>query len=398
MAKITIKNQVNEALPAERERGLVGYFDGPFACGTDYYQADFDTVVDGMTIVIEAKSDIPFDTQQMFLCEGLNNTGVTTHPLWFYQKNRLITAFNNASGGTSDGSWMTGNFQFKNFYSATYSNGELKIYFNGDLVDTTTFSARDPILLTGFVVGASKLGTNLFNGTIYSVRVFDTALTQEEIASYSNGTTWNYENQAELVVPMTDAFHVDASNASAVDGTPVVISGATKLTDRRGYAFDGDDYMTIDVSDGRLDGTGDKTFVVMAKQNNEGTEYFFDSEPDRAYLLLYSDGRYQGGMPGSPGAIPFSTWGQYFSRGGFNVFVLRREGGTVSTWVNGTRVSEASVSVGDFDINSVYIGTRATIGANLNGEVNWFGAWNRALTELQIKDLTGKLQRSINET
>jgi hypothetical protein len=75
-----------------------------------------------------------------------------------------------------------------------------------------------------------------------------------------------------------------------------------------------------------------------------------------------------------------------------NVFVLRRPGGL---WVNGVNVIGGNSGTTDIDINTLSIGGRLGLGAE--ADFHWFGAWNRALTELQIKDLTGKLQRSINE-
>jgi hypothetical protein len=57
MAKITIKNQVNEALPAERERGLVGYYRGPFA-KADYYQTGPQPHVSASrTVIVRARFD-----------------------------------------------------------------------------------------------------------------------------------------------------------------------------------------------------------------------------------------------------------------------------------------------------------------------------------------------------
>jgi hypothetical protein len=396
MALITINNQVADALPAERERGLIAKFDGHFVCGVDYYeQEDASASFGAMTAIVEVSfSDPENESGYIFDADPSNKIAMAIQP-----SGQLFVYFAGQVTATPDSTWREGLLAGDVIQLAfvVNSSNQYFIYANGVKEQGPIGKAATSVDNLKMTLGGNSVGGELINGTVHSFRLFNRALTQGEIASYVDGTPFDALSDASLVVPMTDAFHIDASNAKAVDGTPVVISGAAKLTDRRGYAFSGSDYMNIDLSDGRLDGTGDKTFVVVAKQSNEGTEYFFDSEPDRAYLLLYSDGRYQGGMPGSPGAIPLSTWGQYFNRSGFNVFVLRREGGTISTWINGAKVSEASVSIEDLDINSVYIGTRATIGANLNGEVYWFGSWNRALTQLEIADLGQRIRAGLNE-
>jgi hypothetical protein len=79
---------------------------------------------------------------------------------------------------------------------ATRSGNTLKIYFDGTQQTTTTFSSTDTLSLvanTEFTIGArgtGQLGNSPLNGSISNFKIYDVALTAEEVAmEYALGRT-----------------------------------------------------------------------------------------------------------------------------------------------------------------------------------------------------------------
>jgi hypothetical protein len=67
--------------------------------------------------------------------------------------------------------------------AGTYDGSEMKLYVNGELVGT--LSAPEPDTFTNPVTMGSGYGTGWFlNGTIDEVRIYNRALTEEEIRDH----------------------------------------------------------------------------------------------------------------------------------------------------------------------------------------------------------------------
>src|SRR5215510_4652587 len=73
--------------------------------------------------------------------------------------------------------------------AGTFDGSSLKLYVNGVLVGTRTFTGPMPIGTGPRRIGGHSLGQQFFKGTIDEVRIFNRALSQAEIQADINATT-----------------------------------------------------------------------------------------------------------------------------------------------------------------------------------------------------------------
>lgn len=129
----------------------------------------------------------------------------------------------------------------------------VKVYFGGVLQTLAGSSGVMPAVMPvcgdNFILGAANVsGSILDSGSFGNVKIFNTALTAQEVLDYSNNSTFNYRNKASLSLPMTMANH-DPTNVRTLDRSgkgrnATLGDGATPTTyptknSNRGYAFDG---------------------------------------------------------------------------------------------------------------------------------------------------------------
>ena len=157
---------------------------------------------------------------------------------------------------------------------ATYDGTTLKLYIDGVLqsaTDTAT-SILYPTSNKTLQVGHYFNGSNSWDGTIKDLKIFNTALTAQEAADYYNRTTWRYREHTKFYLPMRAEQHdpvnvrtLDASgngkNGTLGDGSTAT-TYPTKLT-RRGYSFDGGDYIAMPNSDPIWSGTAGYTIAMV---------------------------------------------------------------------------------------------------------------------------------------
>ena len=133
-------------------------------------------------------------------------------------------------------------------------SGSTQIYVDGAAsgAAVNTAGITMDIATNNFSVAISGGGGGEFGGELKDIKIFDTLLTAQEAADYYNRTTWRYRENTKFYLPMRAEQHdpvnvrtLDASgngnNATFGDGaTPATYP--TKLA-RRGYLYDGADYM-----------------------------------------------------------------------------------------------------------------------------------------------------------
>ncbi len=143
-----------------------------------------------------SKTGSPFNPVLMKSAEGSNAF-----------QYRLSTG--NHGVGVHFNNWNTGfdtayNFEFFNWYmvSVTYDADSLRYYVNGDMIQTIGFEVKMTVDSRPLEIGRDVPGiTEHFNGRIDDVRIYNRALSPEEIALLYD----DYHQQTQLFVPL-DAF------------------------------------------------------------------------------------------------------------------------------------------------------------------------------------------------
>jgi len=154
----------------------------------------------------------------------------------------------------------------------TYDGVTARIYMDGVQGTGQAYAAPIPYVGNNGLTMASArtdVASPIYNwiGRVGQVKMFNTALTAQEVLDYSNNATFDYRNKASLSLPMTMATH-DPGAAKTLDrsgkGRDVALTVAPTKLQARGYNFNGTtQYMTSPVPYSSLVTTTKGTIVVV---------------------------------------------------------------------------------------------------------------------------------------
>lgn len=164
------------------------------------------------------------------------------------------------------------------------SNDNTKIYFN-DVNKTSSYtSSTGPGDLGSFSISSGGVNANDY---IKEFKIFRGELTEEDILAYYNNTTFTYEKYAEVILPMDLKNHdpTGEKNIIAEENTPNTqdVSGnnnhatfgdgstsstfPTKLTERKGYFFDGSNSKYMKIKDMTFDSSSHDFTIIGSFRN-----------------------------------------------------------------------------------------------------------------------------------
>jgi hypothetical protein len=212
----------------------------------------------------------------------------------------------------------------------TYTSGSRKVYADGVLLASDSYSSLN-IGATEMTLGANNDDSQEFNGSISNFKLYDVALTADEVAAeYALGRTGKALNITDTAVCLGGTVpraQLDVRGSARFDGnvgigtanptlTLDIHSGVTRIGRRlpTGSVHDADKRDTIYM--GRWDGPTLTEFTGMACQ-----------------VGSYSDMGY--GNCGNQASIKFFTWGCNYSSSR-SVFEIRGSG---ESYTSGTLVS-----------------------------------------------------------
>jgi len=288
----------------------------------------------------------------------------------------------------------------------------VRVYLNGYLVGSvvTPFVSHDVLRhILGFRLGA---GVVYFDGRITKFQIYDRKLTQQEALDFYNDDVYSYREQTSLDLPMGAAQH-DPTNVRTLDvsgnarhatfgdgSTPTTYP--TKLA-RHGYDFDGGDYMTV-VGTGVFNAAGVTIAIEFEPdfEAGDGSEYFiFDSTSGVRYYVrkeTSNDLRVVLGQSLITDIAP-ATYSPYWSKNRRCVLVVSGVSADTSVWINGVPiVQNDNTAWTQTDPAVLSIGARYDGAASqFNGKITRFMVWQKALTPLQVADLTLRLGRKAND-
>jgi len=294
----------------------------------------------------------------------------------------------------------------------TYNGTNMIGYTNGASVGTVAQAYGDSALET-FEIGYQ---TNLNNtesywqGDVKGVKVFHRVLTATELLDMYEQDVYHYRNNPIVNLPM-DFERYDATNSDTLDisgnGNDAGITNATKLTDRKGYNFDGTgDYLTVTHDSSMNIGTGNYTFsmwvyvTTMVKAQHH--TLIVKDNPETATGWIFQVIA-TGATPGTvnfrrnAGNVYVST--QQIQQGTWNHLVFQRIGTGHYFFLNGILDPTSGINAFDMDnTEDMLIGYRnVAYNGYLTGRVAEFKQWNSALTRTQIQDLYRKELKQVND-
>jgi hypothetical protein len=253
---------------------------------------------------------------------------------------------------------------------------------------------------TNFYVGASYAGTNLWNGTIHSIKIFSGKLDDQECLDYSNGGGfWNYMNEASNYWPL-DMKNLLVDVKGGNNGTAV--GNAVKNTTKAGYAFDGTgDY--ISCASPLTIGTNDYSCVALVRKSSVSPSSYgsvLGSSTGSHSILSFieSNSTLQLRMSGQ-----ISVTGAEYTAGN-NVWqvlgVSVDRSGLAYFYVNGRFLASSSVAATvayNFIIDPLYI-SRIQTNIDFKGDMAHIMFWNgKLLSRTQHFDAYLKLQQFIDQ-
>lgn len=291
---------------------------------------------------------------------------------------------------------------------------DTSVWLNGAEIlsnNTTAFSV--PTTPVSMVVGARQDGVLLFKGKITAFKLFDQQLEAQEAIDFYNQSTWDYMDDAELILPMRAQDH-DPTNVRTLDVTTgrhhaTFGDGATPTTyptklARRGYSTDGGDYLktgVVPVVAGQHI-TSVCQYRLGAITGSYGICQWSTDSSVNSFLLLHSGSAdklyYFVRTPNEPQAAILSGIN---GRGIANIIAVGRyDGINTSMWVDGKMATNAATPLAPIAdstaIMSLFI--RPNIVSNpmpAGSEIYFAALWRKALTPLQIYDLTNRLMKEV---
>lgn len=232
-------------------------------------------------------------------------------------------------------------------------------------------------------------------------------------------SVYNYMQNAKVWLPMTAACH-DATNLRTLDRSgnnnhatfgdgATATTFPTKISGRRGYSFDGGDYLNL----GDLPFLSNATQFTFAlalsnRRNNLSNYYLAKRVSDTALIRLWN-------FPTAPGYLfLYLTNGSAITNayiapntpvteGGLVILTITYNGALASNRVKFNVDSTNYLPTGDTTpvTTANLAGSNLLIGGNVApyyvGNYHFFAAWDYVLSQVQVADLSNRLFRSYND-
>ena len=273
--------------------------------------------------------------------------------------------------------------------AGTFDGSQLNVYINGILEKTVSYSGSININQNPLYLGARHTAKDFFSGKIDDVRIYNSALTAQEVFDLFN------PQDSDGLIARWDMEEGSGTTAfdSSGNGNHASISQAKFATPRTGnfaLRFDGtNDYATVQDSSS-LDASSEVTLAAWINPDNlaGGHPYTAIISKSSAYrLYVHTDQRirfqiYNGGtsIVAKPTVtVPNLTWSHV--AGTF-------DGSALKVYVNGTLEKTRSFS-GSIDVNGnpLYLGARNNEKDFYDGKVDDVRVYNKALSSQEIFSL-----------
>jgi len=300
----------------------------------------------------------------------------------------------------------------KNTLIVSGTTGNTNVWLNNNQIvtaDNTAWTAKNPANIWIGSYGITP-GSFLFDGTIHTFKVWNQILTAQEVADYTNGTTFNLANQATFHLLMglaqDDTANTKTLDLSRTGADATLVHAPPKISDRHGYTLDGsNDYMTATGTG--VFNTAEVGIVI------EFTPHFAVDEDKNIYILDSSSGnRYLFGKANNTfnnvlnlhlgntviAYISEATYSPYWYQNQKNVIVISGTTGNTNAWLNGNQIlTSASTEWTAKNPANLYIGAANDAAGNFDGDINQFWTVPRLITPTQMYDIQIQSDKKWND-
>jgi hypothetical protein len=274
-------------------------------------------------------------------------------------------------------------------YSDMYINGTRYVHSNAN-----TPNISGTTICVGSVINIS---TNIFNGDIDNVRIYNRALSVSEISSLYNSTKINYvQSISRSSLSLDLNFGNNNGTSIAYDTGPfslnqTEIGTLTFVEGKNGYVENPGSGVNY------LSGTG--TGVYNTASTTIAVKFTPDTNVvELPYRYLYDSsvgGRYNAAKIGSGASsvlqimmgdtvveyIPSSTYSSYWLTGQENTLIVSGASGNTNAWLNGNQILTNDATAWTPD-NPAVINVGQTIAGTgyFDGKIHYMKVWQRVLT------------------
>ncbi len=286
----------------------------------------------------------------------------------------------------------------------------VELYINGEKVTNTTYTGTTANGANSVLIGANRDNSDniayFFNGTIDEVKIYNRALSSEEIyADYVNGCAainasiaLNYtravdsQDNGSVLYLKFDENSTSQQDYSREGTNNATVYGATYVSGFVGgaFSFDGvDDYvktgLTIDPSTTSITvevwvyptvlPSEAGTMVVVQQMDGTGTgrAWIYAEDDTGTWHSMAGGSRKDSGI-----AVKKNEW-QHLA------FVWNKEKGTWTWYVNGVKTNDGTMTVESADGNWLVGAHKSLSSYWFNGTIDEVKIYNRALTADEIK-------------
>jgi len=272
------------------------------------------------------------------------------------------------------------------YFVGEYNRTHVKLFKNGILESSyeVTDAGISVSSAEDWNIGRNAYsgGTNYFNGSIDEVRIWDRALTQEEIQAEMNNANPMSGNG------LVSSYSFEQYNGTHTMDTNNLVAGIIE----EGGRFDGDDdyvdlgtqvkdYIDINknytismwIKANRITGDDMIVFGSTIDNNNRMGIKIETGGGDNIRLGHWDGSSYHT----ASGDINVNSWTH---------ITMTNNEGDVSGYINGVLLTNTGASATSTTVATV-IGATTLKSLNFNGSIDQIGIWNRSLSEEEIKSL-----------
>jgi len=288
----------------------------------------------------------------------------------------------------------------KNLLIVSAASGDNHIYLNGYEINSnsTAWTPQTSTDNSKMVLGKKgSASVAYFDGKITQFFIVNRKWTAQEAKDWWAGRTFNYRKRALLYLPMRVAEHnaltgktLDRSNNNHHAAFGAGTAEPTKLIGRRGYSFDGADYMDCGSSITGADSewTVSALFLADGLANYTITgNYHHDSGEVGIAIRIRSSGA-SWVCCGHSGDLEYIENSNSYQPNQWVHFAGCRKGDTLYAYLDGIEQSVTGASTNVINMSTNWqVGRSLTGGATLEaftGDISNTAYWPEALTPTQI--------------
>ena len=289
--------------------------------------------------------------------------------------------------------------------TCTYTSGVQKIYINGVVDGEGTDTGdidNDDVNLT---IGARANVDRLFTGAISNILIFNRALSQTEVTSIYEGKVFDYEKD---LLSKWDMSQVNPSDLGwrnlGNDGTAADMDSTNIVNGFNGgkaLQFNGsDEWIDCGLDANMAFGNNDFSFVavvyidsvpslynyIMSVGNNSSGEQCGFGVSDSNELVVSA---FSSPIVITTATVDLKTWlvlGMSYTGGGTDI---------VDFYVDGDLLESESITL-DVKEGNISLGSYANaLGSPFSGKISEARIYNKALTAMEIKDITQTIMRTL---